>query len=65
MPLVLFALFTFYAWAGLDHDPPICASLCSWDDRHIPLHPATGWDGVSWTFCPGCPEATIIPIPPE
>jgi hypothetical protein len=31
--------------AGLDCDSPICASLCSWHDKHMPLHPATDSDG--------------------
>jgi hypothetical protein len=44
---------SFYALAGLDCDLRICASQCSWNDRHfMPPCPAIGWDGVLWTFCP-------------
>jgi hypothetical protein len=25
------------------------------------LHPAICWDGVFWTFCLGCPQATVLP----
>jgi hypothetical protein len=47
LPL-LFALLVFeigsrfYAWASLYYDPPICTSLCSWDDRYMPPCPAIG-----------------------
>jgi hypothetical protein len=50
-----------YAWAGLDCDPPTCVSLHSWVERHTPLHPATGWDVVSRTFCPGWPWNLYLP----
>jgi hypothetical protein len=36
--------------------------LCSRDDRHPPLCPATGWNGVSWNFCLGCPWTTVFLI---
>jgi hypothetical protein len=42
-----------FAQVSLDHNPPIYASCSSWDDRCMSLHKAIGWDGVSWTFCPG------------
>jgi hypothetical protein len=35
---------------------------CSWDDKLMPLHPAIGWDEVSWTFCPSWPQTTNLPI---
>jgi hypothetical protein len=53
----LFVLFIFEigcsyvlcsCWPALE--PPICASLPRWDDRHALPHPALGWDGVSQTF---------------
>jgi hypothetical protein len=59
MPPALYAMVIFergshfITWAGLDHNPPIYVSLSSWDHRHVPLHPAVGWDGVSQTFCLG------------
>jgi hypothetical protein len=47
----------------LDLDPPICASLCSWIDRHASPCPATGWDGVSWIFfCLGWSWTIILLI---
>jgi hypothetical protein len=30
---------------------PISTSLLASDDRHMPSHPASGWDRVWWTFC--------------
>jgi hypothetical protein len=45
MPAVLCALVIFrdrlslFAKAGLDGDPPICASCCSCDDRCVPPCP--------------------------
>jgi hypothetical protein len=44
-----------YAGVSLNHDTPISASPCSYDDRCVPVHPAIGWDGVSQTFLPGWP----------
>jgi hypothetical protein len=41
---------SLYAWASLDHNSSVCASLCSWDDRRVPLHPVIGWNGISRTF---------------
>jgi hypothetical protein len=38
---------SLYGQTGMNCDPPNCSSLHSWDDRHIPLSPAIGWDGVS------------------
>jgi hypothetical protein len=52
----------FYARADLDHDPPICASLRSWDDICVPLCPAIDWRRVSWRFCLGWPWSVILPI---
>jgi hypothetical protein len=50
-PSALFCVEYFWnrvllcAWDGPDHDLPICASLCSWGDRHTPPYPAGGWEG--------------------
>jgi hypothetical protein len=44
----------------MDCDPPICASLCSSDDKCIPPHPTIGWDGIPWTFCLGWPQDAIL-----
>jgi hypothetical protein len=33
------------------------ASHVTGDDRHMPPCPATGWDGISWTF----PQADLEP----
>jgi hypothetical protein len=41
-----------YAQASLDHDSSICASPCSWDDRHM---------SSSKTFCQGWPQIVILP----
>jgi hypothetical protein len=35
-------------------------SHCGWGERHTPLHPATGWDEVAWTFCPHWPQTTTL-----
>jgi hypothetical protein len=51
--LVIFEIGSCFAQACVDHHPSIYASLCSWDDRYVPPHPATSWDRVSCTFCPG------------
>jgi hypothetical protein len=51
-----------YAQAGLDHDPAICASLCSWGWQAYATVPSHGWDGVSWTFCLGWPQTIILLI---
>jgi hypothetical protein len=53
---------SLYAWTGLDLDRPICASLCCWDDRHTPLNPAIGWDGVLQIFILSWPWTAILPI---
>jgi hypothetical protein len=37
----------------------ISNSCIAWDDRCMPLHPASSWDGVLWIFCSGWPPATI------
>jgi hypothetical protein len=59
--LVILDGLSLYAQVTHDHYP-ICASHLSWDDRCIPLHPAIVWNGVSQTFCPDWPHATILPI---
>jgi hypothetical protein len=41
-----------YAWAVLDHDLPVCAFPCSWDDRCLPT-PSHWLRGVLQTFCQG------------
>jgi hypothetical protein len=46
-----------------DYDLPIWASWCSWDDKCETPCPDIAWDGVSQTFCPGCPRPEIFPIP--
>jgi hypothetical protein len=43
------------------YDPPYL-SLCSWEDRHVPLHPAMGCDRVFEIFLPGWPGTAIFPI---
>jgi hypothetical protein len=43
--------------AGPDHNPPICASLCSWDDSHT-----FSLDEVLWTFPWGWPWTAFLPI---
>jgi hypothetical protein len=53
---------SLYARTVLHHNPPICASLHSWDDRHAPLHSTSGWDEVSPTFCLGWPWTNIFLI---
>jgi hypothetical protein len=66
MPPALYAWVTFfnrvllYAQADLDCNPPICDSLYSWDDRRVLLHSAIDWDGVSWTFCLGWPQTSVL-----
>jgi hypothetical protein len=37
-------------------------SLCIWDNRSIPPHPAVGWDGVSQTLFQGWFLTQILPI---
>jgi hypothetical protein len=32
-------------------NPSNLTLLCRWDDRHVQLPPAIGWDGISPTFC--------------
>jgi hypothetical protein len=53
----LFLHWLFLRWGSLalypDQLGPICASPCSWDDKHVPLHPATGLDGGLTNFLPG------------
>jgi hypothetical protein len=51
-----------HAQAGLDCNPPICASLGSWDDRCKTLCSAIDWDGVLWIFCPFWPWTMILLI---
>jgi hypothetical protein len=34
--LVIFRWVLFYACASLGHNPPVCVSPCSWDDKCIP-----------------------------
>jgi hypothetical protein len=49
--LVIFEIGShIYAWVSLDCNPPVCALPCSWDDRHVPLRPTIGWDGISGAF---------------
>jgi hypothetical protein len=43
-------------------NPPNVSLLQGWDDRHVPLHPAISWDGVSWTVCLGWPQTVILLI---
>jgi hypothetical protein len=42
---------SLYSWASLLHDPPIYASLCSWNRRCTPTRPPNSSDGVPQTFC--------------
>jgi hypothetical protein len=51
-----------YSGASLACNPPIYASQNRWDHKHMPLYPATGWDGVFWTFCLGWPWTVILLI---
>jgi hypothetical protein len=51
-----------YDWVGLDHNAPIFASLCNWDDRCVPPCLVIGWDGVLWTFCLGWLQTKILLI---
>jgi hypothetical protein len=44
-PLALI-LQTFLLELGWDWDPSDLSLLSSWDDRHEPLYPAIGWDGI-------------------
>jgi hypothetical protein len=39
LAFVIFEIGSGFILPCLDLGPPICASLCSWDDRHVPLHP--------------------------
>jgi hypothetical protein len=42
-----------FAQSGLNCDPPIYTSHCSWGDRCMSLCPTSfGWDGVSLTLLP-------------
>jgi hypothetical protein len=41
---------------------PISASRVTWDSRHTPLCPVTGWSGVSQTLCPGWRWTAILLI---
>jgi hypothetical protein len=40
----------------------ISASWVVWDDKCKPPCPTIDWHGVSWTFCPGCPQTATLPI---
>jgi hypothetical protein len=43
----------FFAQVVLEpQSSPISASWIAWDVRHVPLHLAVGWDGVSQMFLP-------------
>jgi hypothetical protein len=41
---------------------PNSASHIAWDDRHVPPCPTICWDGLSLTFYPGWPQASILPV---
>jgi hypothetical protein len=65
MPTALFAYYFWdraphYAWAGLDHDPPIYASLCSWAEWHH-AHLLVEMGNLE-NFLPGLPWTIILPI---
>jgi hypothetical protein len=60
--VIFWGRVAFYAQAGLDGDPLICASPYSWGDRHTSACPAIGWDRVSWTFCQDWPQTMILLI---
>jgi hypothetical protein len=47
---------------GLDetHNLQISVSHVAWDDRHTPLCPGIGWDGVSLIFFQGWPQTRIL-----
>jgi hypothetical protein len=51
----------FYIKATLDHNPPICISLSSRNDRCISLHSAIGWIGALRSFHP-CWPSTVISL---
>jgi hypothetical protein len=66
-PEALYPLSTLLCWlffreslASRLSQFPFCTSTCSWDDRSAPLQLVIGWDGISWTFCPGWPRTTIL-----
>jgi hypothetical protein len=46
----------------LDYDSPLYASHSSWDNRHMPPHPAIDWNGILQTFCLGWPWTNTFPI---
>jgi hypothetical protein len=50
---------SLYVQVNLDRKSPIFVSLCMWDDRDMPLHLSSLWDGVSQTFCLGWPQTAI------
>jgi hypothetical protein len=50
-----------YDRAGMDCNPPICASLHSCDEKHTLLSSAIGWE-VSQLFCLRWPWMAILQI---
>jgi hypothetical protein len=53
-------LQSFYPWLVWNHNPLDLSFLCSWDDKEVPQHSAISWDRISWTFCWGWPQTTIL-----
>jgi hypothetical protein len=60
--LIIFEIGSYFmprpAWTC----PPICAFLCSWDDRHLPAYSAIGWDVSHEFFCLGWPGIVLLPV---
>jgi hypothetical protein len=53
----------FFPQASPEHDSPILGFCYSWDDRHVPPHPAFFcWDGISQTFFSDWPGTALFPI---